>query len=72
MTTKPNAAGETAPFREPDQWKTADEPITAAQKSYLETLATEAGEEADVDGLTKAEASKRIDELQEKTGRSQG
>ena len=56
------------PRRDPDDWKTADERMTAAQASYLQTLATEAGEEFDPD-LTKAEASKRIDALQEQTGR---
>jgi DUF3072 family protein len=54
--------------KDPDQWKTGDEPMTGAQRSYLNTLASEAGEQGDED-LTKAEASKRIDELQEKTGR---
>jgi hypothetical protein len=38
------------------------------QASYLKTLSEEAGEEFDA-GLTKAEASRRIDELQAKTGR---
>jgi hypothetical protein len=42
--------------------------MTGAQASYLETLAREAGEEPG-DDLTKAEASRRIDELQERTGR---
>lgn len=56
--------------KDPDDWKTGDEPMTDAQRSYLHTLADEAGEVAD-DDLTKAEASKRIDELQEKTGRGQ-
>ena len=46
------------------------EPPTAAQESYLATLAREAGEEPP-EGLTKAEASKRIDQLQEETGRGQ-
>jgi hypothetical protein len=55
-------------IKDPDQWKTGDEPMTGAQQSYLETLASEAHEEVD-DDLTKAEASKRIDELREKTGR---
>jgi hypothetical protein len=55
-------------FKDPDRWTTGDEPITGAQRSYLHTLAEEAGVEVD-DDLTKAEASKRIDELQEKTGR---
>jgi hypothetical protein len=54
--------------KDPDNWKTGDEPITGAQRSYLNTLAEEAGENID-DDLTKAEASKKIDELQQKTGR---
>ena len=54
--------------KHPDDWKTGDEPMTAAQRSYLETLASEAGEDAG-DGLSKADAAKRIDELQDKTGR---
>ena len=57
--------------RDPDEWKTGDEPMTAAQRSYLDTLAREAGEEISAD-LTKAEASEHIERLQEKTGRSQG
>ncbi len=54
--------------KDPDDWKTGDEPMTGAQRSYLETLSTEAGEPVD-DALTKAEASKRIDELRRITGR---
>ncbi len=54
--------------KHPDDWATGDEPPTTSQESYLQTLATEAGEEPPTD-LTKAEASKKIDELQEKTGR---
>ena len=54
--------------RDPDEWVTGDESMTDAQASYLHTLATEAGEDVD-DDLTKAEASKKIDELQERTGR---
>jgi hypothetical protein len=49
-------------------WTTGDEPMTGAQGSYLKTLSEEAGEAFDPD-LTKAEASRRIDELQAKTGR---
>jgi hypothetical protein len=55
-------------IRDPDDWKTGDEEMTGAQRSYLQTLAEEAGEEVDLN-LTKAEASKRIEELQQKTGR---
>ena len=54
--------------KDPDQWVTGDESMTASQASYLKTLATEAGEPVE-EGLTKAEASKRIDELREQTGR---
>lgn len=54
--------------KDPDDWTTGDEAMTGAQASYLKTLSEEAGEEFE-DGLTKAEASKRIDELQQKTGR---
>ena len=57
-------------IKDPEDWTTGDEPMTGAQASYLKTLCEEAGEEFD-DSLTKAEASKRIDELQEKTGRGQ-
>jgi hypothetical protein len=56
------------PEKDPDTWVTGDEPMTGPQESYLSTLAQEAGEEVD-DDLTKAEASKKIDELQERTGR---
>jgi len=55
-------------IKDPNEWTTGDEPMTGAQRSYLKTLSDEAKEEFD-DDLTKAEASKRIDELQEKTGR---
>jgi hypothetical protein len=54
--------------KDPDQWVTGDESMTGAQQSYLQTLAEEAGEEVDAN-LTKAEASKKIDELRERTGR---
>jgi Protein of unknown function (DUF3072) len=54
--------------KDPDEWVTGDEPMTGAQKSYLGTLAQEAGEDLD-ESLSKADASKRIDELQQQTGR---
>ena len=56
------------PEKDPEDWTTGDEPMTGPQRSYLQTLCQEAGEEFD-ETLTKAEASKRIDELQRKTGR---
>ena len=54
--------------KDPDSWVTGDEPMTGAQRSYLTTLCEEAKVEFD-ENLTKTEASKRIDELQEITGR---
>ena len=54
--------------KDPDEWTTGDEKMTGAQMSYLKTLSDEAGEPFD-ENLTKAEASKRIDELQQRTGR---
>jgi uncharacterized damage-inducible protein DinB len=54
-----------------EEWTTGDEPMTGAQASYLQTLCQEAGEAFDP-GLTKAQASERIDALQEKTGRGKG
>ena len=56
------------PEKDPEDWTTGDEPMTGPQRSYLQTLCREAKEEFD-ETLTKAEASKKIDELQAKTGR---
>lgn len=54
--------------KNPDNWTTGDESMTGAQASYLRTLSEEAGEPFD-ETLNKADASRRIDELQAKTGR---
>jgi hypothetical protein len=62
------AARERSRVKDPAEWVTGDEPMTGAQESYLETLGREAGEEVEPD-LSKAEASERIEELQQKTGR---
>jgi hypothetical protein len=74
MSTNPktNLDDESLPsnaVKDPDDWTTGDERMTGAQASYLKTLCEEAGEPFDDDTLTKAEASKRIDALQQKTGR---
>jgi len=68
-----NASGTPAPNpeKDPADWVTGAEPMTGPQRSYLETLSREAGEPFD-EGLTKADASRRIDELQARTGRGQG
>ena len=57
------------PEKDPQDWVTGDQPVTGPQESYLSTLAQQAGTEVDTDGLTKAEASLKIEELKEQTGR---
>jgi hypothetical protein len=57
--------------KDPADWTTGDEPMTGPQKSYLETLSQQAGREAPPDDLSKADASRLIDELQQVTGRGQ-
>ena len=63
-----NDTDEPALKRDPDEWKTGNEPMTDAQRSYLETLCRETGEEFD-GTLSKADASKRIDQLRERSPR---
>jgi hypothetical protein len=57
--------------KDPDDWKTGDEPMTLAQRSYLNTLAQDIGETVD-ENLTKAEASKKIDKLRKESPRLAG
>lgn len=61
-------AGESNMEKDPADWVTGDEPMTGAQRSYLKTLSEEAHEPFD-ENLSKAEASRRIDALQARTGR---
>ncbi len=68
VANDPNGDENSNAVKDPDEWTTGDEEMTGAQKSYLKTLSDQAGEPFD-ETLTKAEASKKIDELQEKTGR---
>jgi hypothetical protein len=70
MLGAPREQGESSAVKDPSDWVTGDEPMTAPQKSYLDTLAREAGEEIPAD-INKAEASENIERLQEKTGRGQ-
>ncbi|HEY8583054.1 MAG TPA: DUF3072 domain-containing protein [Capillimicrobium sp.] len=69
MTDQTNASPN--PEKDPEDWVTGDEPMTGPQGSYLQTLSQEAGVEFDPQ-LSKADASKLIDELQAKTGRGAG
>ena len=71
MARKNTRTDATNRIKDPAEWTTGDEPMTGAQESYLDTLAAEAGEAVEPE-LTKAEASEKIDELQEKTGRGRG
>jgi Protein of unknown function (DUF3072) len=64
---KPNA-NPPAAIKDPEEWVTGDEPWTAAQASYLRTLSREAGAQVPEE-MTKADAAKLIEELQERTGR---
>ncbi len=72
MLRKPNPKQDPAPGsnteKDPEDWVSGDEPMTGAQASYLKTLSEEAHVEFD-ENLSKAEASRRIDELQHLTGR---
>lgn len=57
-------AGDPTAEKDPSDWVTGNEPATGAQKSYLETLARQSGEDVEVpEDLTKADASVKIDEL---------
>lgn len=60
-------ANQAGAAKDPDDWVSGDDPMTESQRSYLETLARQAGEELPAD-MTKAEASKQIDRLRQATG----
>jgi hypothetical protein len=68
MTKKNPPVQERSAIKDPQEWVTGDEPMTGAQDSYVHTLARDAGEEVPQQ-MTKTEASQKIEELQEKTGR---
>jgi hypothetical protein len=57
------------PAKDPADWTTGGEPMTGPQRSYLQTLAREAGRDVNLDGMSKADASRLIDELQGASGR---
>lgn len=66
--TDPAQAPRENPEKDQSRWVTGDEPMTGPQRSYLGTLAQEAGAEVPRK-LTKAQASALIEELQQRTGR---
>jgi DUF3072 family protein len=64
MTDDPKAYPTDNAEKAPEDWVTGDEPMTGAQASYLKTLSEQAREpQAFEEGLTKAQASERIDRL---------
>jgi hypothetical protein len=62
-----SSPGQDALQRDPSEWVSGADPITPAQKSYLDTLARQAGEELPAD-LSKAEASQHIERLKSQLG----
>ena len=59
---------ENGAIKDPQDWKSGDDPATPSQLSYLSTLAEQAGEEASAGELNKAEASQEIDRLRSAAG----
>lgn len=70
MSEQQTQAPQENPEKDPSDWVTGDEPITGPQRSYLNTLAQEAGQDVPAD-LTKAQAAELIDKLQQRTGRGE-
>ncbi|UXA05143.1 DUF3072 domain-containing protein [Mycobacterium sp. SMC-2] len=68
MTDDARQAPSENPEKDTSDWVTGDEPMTGPQRSYVHTLAQEAGRDIP-DDMTKAQASELIDELQQQTGR---
>ncbi len=55
--------------KDPNDWVSGDELMTGAQRSYLTTLSEQAHHaNVHAEDLTKAEASKHIDELRQPLG----
>jgi hypothetical protein len=71
MTQNNQPVQDRGTIKDPEEWTTGDEPMTGAQDSYVHTLARQAGEDVPEE-MTKAEASEKIDELRQKTGRGAG
>ena len=71
MSETPTTSNPTAgAAKDPDEWVTGDEPMTGPQASYLATLAHDVGRKVP-EAMTKADASRLIDELQAESDRAQ-
>jgi len=66
--TTDDTTDDTTAAKDPEDWVTGGEPATASQLSYLSTLAQDSGAEVP-EQLSKADASKLIDELQDRSPR---
>ena len=53
--------------KDPSEWATGNQPATESQKSYIDAMAKQAGEQIPAN-LTKAQASEQIDRLKKITG----
>ena len=58
----PAPGGDDTSIKDPSDWVSGDDPITDSQRSYLDSLARQAGETLPAD-LNKAQASEHIDRL---------
>jgi hypothetical protein len=63
----PDSGADPALQKDPSEWVSGDDPMTPAQRSYLDTLARQAGEQLPAD-LSKAEASEHIERLKSQLG----
>jgi hypothetical protein len=63
----PDGGADPALEKNPNDWVSGDDPMTPAQKSYLDTLARQAGEQLPAN-LNKAEASQHIERLKAQLG----
>ena len=68
MDTKNADATSDKPIQDPHTWATGDYAATGKQTGYIAVMAKEAGEEVPQGQMGKSEASKKIEELKEKTG----
>lgn len=57
--------------KDPKDWVSGEDPMTGAQQSYLKTLAEQAHRPMPAQELTKAEASRLIDDLKHAAGLDQ-
>lgn len=54
--------------KDPEDWKTGNEPMTEKQRKYLEGISKKEGIKFDFNSMTKAEASKAIEAYSSKGG----